>query len=63
MKDLPQFQGLLQTLTLGEEGTISVLEAAKAIVLGTVWRELNVPMLVVTPQPEDARHLFDQLLA
>lgn len=62
VKNLPQFQGLLETLTSSEDGTISVLEAAKAIVLGTVWRELNVPMLVVTPQPEDARHLFDQLL-
>ena len=38
-----------------------VLSEAVPFLLATLWRDLGRPMLVVTPRPEDARKLHDQL--
>jgi transcription-repair coupling factor (superfamily II helicase) len=39
-----------------------VLSDAVPFILANLWPSLDVPMLVVTPRPEDARLLHDQLL-
>ena len=36
---------------------------AAAFTLGTLWRDVDAPMLVVAPRPEDARRLHEQLVA
>ena len=64
MTDLPQFQRLAAQLRAGQsEESVSILQSAKALLLGALWHELRVPVLVVTPHPDDARRLYDRLLA
>ena len=41
---------------------ISIRQGARAAYLAAVWGQRQVPMLVLTPRPEDARRLHDQLL-
>ena len=61
--DLPQFQRLAAQLSAGQtEESMSILQSAKALLLGALWHELRVPVLVVTPHPDDARRLYDRLL-
>lgn len=56
-----KFIQLAKDLTSGQEKRVSILEAAKPLLLVAIWRMLRVPMLVVCPRPEDARHLYDIL--
>ena len=37
-------------------------DAARPYLISCLWRSLTVPLLVVTPRPDDARRLHDQLL-
>ncbi len=46
----------------GEEQQIVVLDEAKPYLLAALYRDLGCPMLVVTPRPEGAKQLQDQLL-
>ena len=41
---------------------ISLRQGAKPAYLAALWRQRRQPTLVLTPQPEDARRLHDQLL-
>ncbi len=61
LTDLPNFRRLSENLRDGKKESLSILPSAKALVLGTLWREMHVPLLVVAPRPEDARRLYDQL--
>jgi len=56
-----KFIQLAKDLTNGQEKRVSILEAAKPLLLVAIWRILRVPILVVCPRPEDARHLYDIL--
>ena len=58
---MPRFQRLKEQLRAGA-GLASILQAAAPLLVGTLWRELETPVLVVTPRPEDARRLYDRLL-
>ena len=59
-----EFQQLAKRLqTAAMEESVSILQSAKPLLLGTLWRELRVPILIVTPRPDDARRLYDRLLA
>ena len=58
---MPRFQRLREQLMDGN-GSASILQAAAPLLVGTLWRELNAPVLVVSPRPEDARRLYDRLL-
>ena len=61
LKEMPRFQRLKEQLRDGA-GSASILQAAAPLLVGTLWRELDAPMLVVSPRPEDARRLYDRLL-
>ena len=45
----------------GESG-VTVRQGARAAFLASLWRRQQGPILVVTPRPDDARRLHDQLL-
>ena len=56
-----RFIQLAKDLTNGQEKRLSILEAAKPLLLIAIWKMLRVPVLVVCPRPEDARYLYDIL--
>ncbi|MSQ22215.1 MAG: transcription-repair coupling factor [Dehalococcoidia bacterium] len=60
---LPQFRRMADNLQAGQKESLSILPSAKALALGAIWQEMQVPVLVVVPRPEDARRLYDQLTA
>ena len=41
---------------------ITVRQGAKPAFIGAVWQHRKAPVLVISPRPEDARRLHDQLL-
>ncbi|PKB71975.1 MAG: transcription-repair coupling factor [SAR202 cluster bacterium Io17-Chloro-G6] len=45
----------------GESG-VTIRQGARAAFLASLWRRQQGPILVVTPRPDDARRLHDQLL-
>jgi len=47
----------------GGSASISVLDAAKPYIMAVVYKELGLPMLVVTAQPENSRKLQEQIAA
>ena len=64
LRPIPDYVGLRQSLE-GCSGALTraqVLSEAVPFLLATLWRDLGRPMLIVTPRPEDARKLHDQLL-
>ena len=64
LRPSPDYVGLKQSLE-GGSGALTraqVLFEAVPFLLATLWRDMGRPMLVVTPRPEDARKLHDQLL-
>ena len=66
--EMPGYSQLLDALSPknskkgGEEQQIVVLDEAKPYFLASLYRDLGCPMLVVTPRPEGAKQLQDQLL-
>ncbi|MCH7736563.1 MAG: transcription-repair coupling factor [Chloroflexi bacterium] len=46
----------------GESSGVTVRQGARAAFLASLWRRQRGPILVVTPRPDDARRLHDQLL-
>jgi len=60
---MPSYRRLLEALRRGGEERVVVLDAAKPYLVACLHRELKLPMLVVTPRPQEARQLQDQLLA
>ncbi|MBI4311997.1 MAG: transcription-repair coupling factor [Chloroflexi bacterium] len=63
LQELPQHQALAAKLKAGQAESVSIFHAARALLIGSLWSELRAPLLVVTPHPEDARRLHDQLAA
>ena len=67
--EMPGYRQLLESLfsknskKSGVEQRVVVLDEAKPYLLAALHRELGWPMLVVTPRPEGAKQLQDQLLA
>src|ERR671914_136885 len=41
---------------------ITVRQGARPAYLAALWHHRQLPMLVLTPRPEDSRRLYDQLL-
>ena len=59
----PQYQALKKSLDKSRGSSrVQVLSDAAPFALATLWQNLRVPTLVVTPRPEDARRLYDQLV-
>ena len=46
----------------GPPPQITVRQGGRPGYIAALWRHRNVPLLVITPRPEDARRLHDQLL-
>ena len=47
----------------GPPPQVAVRQGGRPGYIAALWRQRSVPVLVITPRPEDARRLHDQLLA
>ena len=64
LEPLVAYKGLLEALRQGNSPQeIGLKEGAKPLLLASLWHHLKVPMLAITPRPDDARRLHDQLLS
>ena len=62
LKDVPAYRQLAGELcTAKGEHRAVILDAARAYVIAALYEELRLPLMVVTPQPETARKLHEQL--
>ena len=64
LKEMPAYRQLVGELSTarGEHKAI-ILDAAKPYLIAALYEELNLPLMVVTGQPETARKLHEQLRA
>ena len=63
LESAPQYQRLRESLARSRVRTrVQVLADAVPFTLATLWQGLGVPTLVITPRPEDARRMHDQLV-
>jgi transcription-repair coupling factor (superfamily II helicase) len=64
LKEMPAYRQLVGELSTvkGEHGAI-ILDTAKPYLIAALYEELNLPLMVVTGQPEGARKLYEQLRA
>ena len=46
----------------GDASGVTVRQGARSAFLASLWRRQRGPLLVITPRPDDARRLHDQLL-
>ena len=56
------YREVRDALLQGRAASLPLPEAAKPYVLGALWRDLDQPLLVMCPRPDDARRLHEQLL-
>ena len=59
----PEFRETLEGATSGQTTEVTVRQGARATFIASLARRADAPTLVVTPRPEDARRLHDQLLS
>jgi transcription-repair coupling factor (superfamily II helicase) len=62
IEEVPSLRGLFTGMQKGAPVVVSVLESARAFLIAAVSRKLQVPVLVVTGQPEKAKHLYEQIM-
>ncbi|MCH8827822.1 MAG: hypothetical protein IIB16_12755, partial [Chloroflexi bacterium] len=63
LESCSQYQRLEESLKKSRvRSRAQVLSNAVPFTLSTIWRRLEQPMLVVTPKPEDARRVHEQLI-
>ncbi len=60
--DIPSFRQILAGLQNGSSAAVSVIESARPFLIAAVSNHLQVPVLVVTGQPEKAKQLFEQVM-
>ena len=62
LKETPTYRQLVgQLSTAKDEHRVVVLDAAKPYLIAALYEELDLPLLVITAQPEDAKKLYEQL--
>jgi transcription-repair coupling factor (superfamily II helicase) len=62
LKEMPAYRQLVGELaTVKGEHKAIILDAAKPYLIAALYEELNLPLMVVTGQPESARKLHEQL--
>ncbi|MCJ7791785.1 MAG: transcription-repair coupling factor, partial [Dehalococcoidia bacterium] len=62
LKEMPAYRQLVGELsTVKGEHKAIILDAAKPYLIAALYEELNLPLMVVTGQPETARKLHEQL--
>ena len=59
----PEFRRTVDEASLGESGTATVRQGARPAFIAALARRTRGPLLVISPRPEDARRLHDQLLS
>ena len=62
LRSAPQYRGLLASLEEGRGATAQAIGNGLPYLLSCLHGDLEAPLLVLTPRPEDARRLQDQLL-
>jgi transcription-repair coupling factor (superfamily II helicase) len=64
LQEMPAYRQLVGELsTARDEHKATILDAAKSYLIAALYEELNLPLMVVTGQPEGARKLHEQLRA
>ena len=60
----PAYRHLIEAARSGEMARqVTAPDAARPYIIAALWHDLKAPILVLTPRPEDARRLHDQLLS
>ncbi|MGD0794336.1 MAG: transcription-repair coupling factor [Dehalococcoidales bacterium] len=62
IEDMPAYRILLEALKGRGNKAVVMLDAARPYLIATLYRDLRLPLLVVTAQPENAKKLHEQLL-
>jgi transcription-repair coupling factor (superfamily II helicase) len=62
--EVPEYKELIANLKTGKpnENRVLILDAAKPYLIAAIYQNLNMPMLVITAQPENAKILYEQIL-
>ena len=63
LEEHPEFRRSLESATSGQAPEVTVRQGARATFIASLARRADAPTLVITPRPEDARRLHDQLLS
>jgi transcription-repair coupling factor (superfamily II helicase) len=63
IENIAAYRQLLGQLRKGTSASAAVLSAAKAFLLASLYQKLRVPMLVISPYPEAAQKLREQIEA
>jgi transcription-repair coupling factor (superfamily II helicase) len=64
LHEMPAYRQLVKELSAVKgEHKATILDAAKAYLIAALYEELDLPLMVVTGQPESARKLHEQLRA
>ena len=59
----PEHRGNVDaSASAGDASGVTVRQGARSAFLASLWRRQRGPLLVITPRPDDARRLHDQLL-
>ena len=62
LRATPEYQGLLRPLARRARRTSAqILSEATPFALATLWRDLETPLLVITPRQVEARRMADQI--
>jgi hypothetical protein len=62
LEEIPAYRQLAKELSAAEgEHKAAVLDAARPYLIAALHRELDLPIMVVTAQPESARKFHEQL--
>ena len=61
LAEAPAYRRVAESIAPGENPAATAPEAAKPMVIASLWRDLQRPLLVVCPHPDDARRLVEQL--
>ena len=62
LKAHPAYRRLTEDLASHRRASTSVTVGGNSLLLASLWQDLQRTMLVVTPRPDDARRLHDQLV-
>jgi len=64
LKEMPSYRQLVDELSIVKgDRKASILDTAKPYLIAALYEELDLPIMVVTGQPESARKLYEQLRA
>ncbi len=61
IESMPAYQGLLDSLKQKNSKNIVTLSAARPFLVASLYKNLQIPILLVTAQPEQAKKLQEQL--